>query len=84
MRRTQPFARTDSSYRRTLDRCVVVILCHNASVMRVHYHRYERGAANMVEDYHWRPMTVHLSNGQDYGCTTLGQTRSGKARAAGK
>ena len=54
MRLTQPFARTDSSHRRMLGRCAVVILCHNAYVMRVHYHRYERGAVNMVEDYHWR------------------------------
>jgi hypothetical protein len=45
MRLTLPFARSDSSYRRMLDRRAVVILCHNAYVMRVHYHRYEQGAA---------------------------------------
>jgi poly-gamma-glutamate capsule biosynthesis protein CapA/YwtB (metallophosphatase superfamily) len=45
MRLTQPFTRTDSSYRRMLDSGAVVILCHNAHVMRVHYHRYEQGVA---------------------------------------
>jgi poly-gamma-glutamate capsule biosynthesis protein CapA/YwtB (metallophosphatase superfamily) len=45
MRLTQPFARTERSYRRMLDSGAVVILFHHACVMRVHYHRHERGAA---------------------------------------